>query len=839
MFAKKLIKFFPLFCILFFFFSPSLVLATNPSCSSLNLSSNEIKLGQSIKVSTSFYSYGILRYARVSSIGQRCSDSPYGCNNLASGNGSIAKTFIPDHTGYWVFETNAYESADCRLLCSGGAVLWENNCSIPSCTGAGCFTTIGGCTSNCRKWLTVNCAGTDTSCGAYPNCKNCNSKDGWYDYGAPYLCCGGKYKYTCQDQKKRDYYCSGTSCSYNIVNTRTVKTNPVYCPNGCLDGACLDKCVDVSYSTVPATIYEGDSFKVIADTAGATSCQGNWSNVGRKLDGIYTPGYYNHWGKKYSWLYSDGLPSGRHDFKMTVNGGSCVCNNFRFWVKTPVCTPAAAPSLTVLNQHQFENPIDFQWTSAGNQCTEYQSQGATKYLTGTSGIEVETAPGDVFSNITAKIRGKNFLNPTTCQTCTTNNGTDCCLSDWVSQTRCNICKAPSSVSTQHLTCSDGKGNFTGTKITWSDQSNYEDGFAIYRSGAFVADTARNVESYNDCRRGVGYSSDYKVRCFTEYCDESGPREPTCPCDEPWQNIACNGDSCTSSQMYQVQYCYLTYWDGSKGELCDTNYQCADDPNCLQAWFQTQEGDVHAQTDIGSAIPDTVPPTQKYFSLDGLGGFPGLVSYNGTTASFGSAAVSSSNWLAKTSLALTYSYDYFNQLLHQPDQVAGGVINNGDLPGGEGGVVSYNSDVQTGSTWTIGSKKIVVLVNGKFLIKNKITIASGGSLVVVAKGGIGVSSLLQITGESNNLLEGIFITDGKFYSSVDPAAFPSLNSVVSDKRLVIDGSVAAAGGVDLARDLGSSANQTTPAELFRFSPALVINSYSGLWQLNFTWEELAP
>ncbi|MBU1005684.1 MAG: alpha/beta fold hydrolase, partial [Nanoarchaeota archaeon] len=45
-----------------------------------------------------------------------------------------------------------------------------------------------------------SCSGTDTSCGVYPTCNNCNADDGCY---------GNFY---------RDYYCSGTSCSYNLNN---------------------------------------------------------------------------------------------------------------------------------------------------------------------------------------------------------------------------------------------------------------------------------------------------------------------------------------------------------------------------------------------------------------------------------------------------------------------------------------------------------------------------------------------------------------------------------------------------------------------------------------------
>jgi hypothetical protein len=49
------------------------------------------------------------------------------------------------------------------------------------------------------------CDGTDTSCGIYPNCENCNDHDGWY-------CNGNTREY-------QDFYCSGTICTYTVTSS--------------------------------------------------------------------------------------------------------------------------------------------------------------------------------------------------------------------------------------------------------------------------------------------------------------------------------------------------------------------------------------------------------------------------------------------------------------------------------------------------------------------------------------------------------------------------------------------------------------------------------------------
>ena len=276
----------------------------------------------------------------------------------------------------------------------------------------------------------------------------------------------------------------------------------------------------------------------------------------------------------------------------------------------------------------------------------------------------------------------------------------------------------------------------------------------------------------------------------------------------------------SGLVMGTSYCWKVVADNG----CDTkesNIWCFNVQAYTDAWFQTQEGDVHGQTGISSPVIDG-----EYFCKD-ADGYPGVVSYEGS-ADFGEGEVSSQGWLAKTSFSKK-SYNYFYSLLGSPTlEIPPPEIKNEDLPSTDQ-VKAFSGDVQTGNEWQLGTKRIVIITNGKFLIKHRIVIDPGGSLVVIAKEGIGVFKNIGDTDE----VQGIFITDGTFSSSTEEDFTP----VESNRQLVIDGEVIA-GQVDLKRDLETD-NSTIPAEQFVFRPDFLLNSYQDLWRSSFTWQELAP
>ncbi|ODS36034.1 MAG: hypothetical protein A7316_03015 [Candidatus Altiarchaeales archaeon WOR_SM1_86-2] len=71
---------------------------------------------------------------------------------------------------------------------------------------------------------------------------NCPS-DGWVNIGAPYGCCSGIQKCTCQERENRDHYCDPElGCRYDAVGTDTLRSGCVGCDDGieCTDDACVD-----------------------------------------------------------------------------------------------------------------------------------------------------------------------------------------------------------------------------------------------------------------------------------------------------------------------------------------------------------------------------------------------------------------------------------------------------------------------------------------------------------------------------------------------------------------------------------------------------------------------
>jgi C1A family cysteine protease len=115
-------------------------------------------------------------------------------------------------------------------------------------TASGTWTDLAdyGLNACLRARLTIlvapECEGTDTSCGIYPNCENCNEYDGCYEYG--------------DGCEERDYYCESNEagCNYTYSNRHTDYYDDFvnYCKNdevwkhrlfhdfSCDGGSCVD-----------------------------------------------------------------------------------------------------------------------------------------------------------------------------------------------------------------------------------------------------------------------------------------------------------------------------------------------------------------------------------------------------------------------------------------------------------------------------------------------------------------------------------------------------------------------------------------------------------------------
>jgi len=129
----------------------------------------------------------------------------------------------------------------------------------------------------------------------------------------------------------------------------------------------------------------------------------------------------------------------------------------------------------------------------------------------------------------------------------------------------------------------------------------------------------------------------------------------------------------------------------------------------------------------------------------------------------------------------------------------------------------------GAGWGGLTDKVVLLHDGNVLVDGEITVASGGSLVVIASGKISISSDIEE-------VHGIYIAE-------------SIETGNGYEKLDFEGSLIGWGSVSLQRDLdsdpGGRQNYNTPAEIITYRPDIVINAHSSLKQPSYRWEEVSP
>jgi len=251
-----------------------------------------------------------------------------------------------------------------------------------------------------------------------------------------------------------------------------------------------------------------------------------------------------------------------------------------------------------------------------------------------------------------------------------------------------------------------------------------------------------------------------------------------------------------------------------------------------AWYQTQEGDVHGQLGVSSLIPKTCEENplvcDPNYSLPGVGDFWGIVSHNGS-ANFGEYGYPSNSeanhWLASGTLMQSQSFAYFYQLLGLPDTDEFDTLDLGSLPSDTDGDGVYYSDGDVTIKGDLsGDTKVIVLVNGKIDITENVTVPVDNSLVVIASGDI-------IIADSVDQVEGIYVADGTISTGAGDTEFFGYGSFI-------------AGSFDLRRDFTATnpddeRNNTTPVEHFIYRPDLIINSPTKLWAAPLNWQELPP
>jgi hypothetical protein len=272
-----------------------------------------------------------------------------------------------------------------------------------------------------------------------------------------------------------------------------------------------------------------------------------------------------------------------------------------------------------------------------------------------------------------------------------------------------------------------------------------------------------------------------------------------------------------------------------------------------AWVQTQGGDVYASGALNSTIPSTAR-LGRYFSLNGTGGYPGVITF-GTTFNFDSTAnstgsnyigqpdrtLATTNWNVNDSRATVDYYNYFYHRFNSPTTYDYDTpLSPVSKPSSRATPYYVKGDMTTGG-WSVGNnpdgtgENIVFLVDGNLTLNGPINITPNtkGFVAFIVSGDITVDSAVggAVSATAPNL-QGIYITSptGTFRSGLSVAGTP---------RLVVKGTVVA-GNFLLQRDLDAfGANNTDAAELFIYDPQLLLTMPDQMKELPVVWQEVAP
>jgi hypothetical protein len=244
---------------------------------------------------------------------------------------------------------------------------------------------------------------------------------------------------------------------------------------------------------------------------------------------------------------------------------------------------------------------------------------------------------------------------------------------------------------------------------------------------------------------------------------------------------------------------------------------------------------------------------QFFDIAGAGGYPGVPSY-GDTATIPAGRTSPTGWIAKSNYSSSKIFNpaYFinaipSDITGLPNITTDTDVTDSDLSSGGvsyGGYFWYEYDGDQNSNAplnitenvTLGTRKVILIVkNADLNIGGKINLADGQGffLAVVDKknwttgGNINVDA---VVGGATPSLEGVYITDKKFQTGTGGAQ--------SDTQLRVRGIIAAFGGVNLQRDLGTT-NSTTPGEYFEFAPDQELLFPIDLAYRVMNWREVAP
>lgn len=333
--------------------------------------------------------------------------------------------------------------------------------------------------------------------------------------------------------------------------------------------------------------------------------------------------------------------------------------------------------------------------------------------------------------------------------------------------------------------------------------------SVGNSKLFTVSASQN--SFNEIQK-VDFSTNPSATGYFTFTpsDPSAPYQSNVTAQSPTSGaIALKGD---------------VYFNGNPNSVCTSNN--ADISVTGQgAWWQVKDGDVSAKESLSSDVP-----LGKYFNLVGVGGFPGIPMYGGSSNLTTSNVSQTTGWLVNSQSTGTkiYNYNFFAGQIPQ-NVIPADPTNNFAQPGTNFfGYELYkhsgpgNFTTNSGADLNLGSRKVILLVeeNADVVINKNITLTDGAGFF-----GIFTSGKISVNPQVTNL-EGIYLSDSSFETGT------------GNNQLNIRGSVATYGGINLQRkrDL---INNTLPAETFEYAPDQILLFPPKLGHRKIRWKEVAP
>lgn len=252
------------------------------------------------------------------------------------------------------------------------------------------------------------------------------------------------------------------------------------------------------------------------------------------------------------------------------------------------------------------------------------------------------------------------------------------------------------------------------------------------------------------------------------------------------------------------------------------------------WWQVS-GDVIS----GGGIDSKLPSGSVFNIVSGTNISPGLPILNGA-GTFGSGSVSSKGWIAANtgeSYPGVYTYDSLRAKLPAdltmniaPASMVESTFNSGSTYEGYKWYQTNGSASLTDldNVVDIGSKKVIVFVNGDLTINSQVTFnEANGFVMFIVKGTTTISASIANATAGTPELKGIYVTNMFQTNTAGSGA---------DQQLHLRGSVIANNIVTLRRSLATTAS---PAEYFQYSPGMAMNIPSQLLIRRLSWKEVAP